>query len=96
MIQRYPVPPVPGGERFPHRGGAGVHGRLGPQERQGHPAAPQALTQLRQYQRDIRQREGHADILKMHSMYSTLVTSLELTGLDAVLKEGGRTREMGC
>ena len=36
------------------------------------------------------------DILKMHSMYSTLVTSLELTGLDAVLKEGGRTREMGC
>ena len=60
MIQRYPVPPVPGGERLPHRGGAGVHGRLGPQERQGHPAATQALTQLRQYQRDIRQREGHA------------------------------------
>ena len=59
MIQRYPVPPVPGGERFPHRGGAGVHGRLGPQERQGHPAAPQALTQLRQYQRELHQREGH-------------------------------------
>ena len=64
LIQRYPVPPVPGGERLPHRGGAGVHGRLGPQERQGrdrvHPAAPQALTKLCQYQRDIRQREGQA------------------------------------